>query len=136
MPDKCIFCKIIKGEIPNYTVYEDDAVLAFLDIAPRAKGHTVVIPKKHAKRLADLAEEDTTALLPAVKRVVAKIEEVLQPDGYNMGWNDGEVGGQVVPHLHIHIMPRWEGDGGGNMHSIIDNPGDVSVEELSKLFNK
>lgn len=134
MSNDCIFCKIVKGEVPNYTVYEDDKTLAFLDIAPRSPGHTVVIPKEHAQRLSDLRDESARNLLSAVKKAVVKIEAVLKPDGYNIGWNDGRAAGQVVPHLHIHILPRWQSDGGGNMHSIINNPGDMSVEELAKLF--
>ncbi|PIZ95259.1 MAG: HIT family protein [Candidatus Magasanikbacteria bacterium CG_4_10_14_0_2_um_filter_33_14] len=130
----CVFCKIVSGEIPNYTVYEDDYTLAFLDITPRAKGHTLVIPKRHALNLLDLDEDSVSKLLPAVKKVQEKIDIVLKPDGYNIGWNHGEAGGQVVPHLHIHIMPRFSGDGGSNMHAIVNNPGSESVEEIFKLF--
>lgn len=130
----CIFCKIIKGEIPNYTIYEDNHSLAFLDINPRAKGHTVVIPKIHAETLFDLNDELLHSFLLAIKKTMKKIDKVLSPYGYNVGWNHGEIGGQVVSHLHVHIMPRWEGDGGGNMHSIVNNDGGVSVEEVAKLF--
>src|SRR3989338_3000338 len=132
--ENCIFCKIIKGEIPNYTVYDDDKTLAFLDIAPRSPGHTVVIPKSHVEKVADLSDEAAKALLPAVKKTAAKIEAALKPDGFNIGWNDGAAAGQVVPHLHIHILPRWTGDGGGNMHSIVNNAGKESVEDVAKLF--
>ena len=128
----CIFCKIVAREIPNYTVYEDEHNLAFLDISPQAKGHTMVIPKTHAVTLFEL--ENTTTILNAVKKTMEKIQSVLSPDGYNVGWNQSDAGGQVVKHLHIHIMPRWDGDGGGSMHSVVSNPGDVSVEELAKLF--
>ena len=134
--ENCIFCKIIKGEIPNYTVYEDDKTLAFLDIAPRSSGHTVVIPKNHAERVACLAADSLTALALAVKATAAKIETALKPDGFNIGWNDGAAAGQVVPHLHIHILPRWTGDGGGNMHSVVNNPGEMSVEEVFNKLNK
>ena len=131
----CIFCKIIKGEIPSHTVYEDDYVLAFLDIHPHAKGHTVVIPKKHIENLKDVGKEDWSNILEGVRQTVNKIEEVLSPDGINIGINDREVAGQVVPHIHFHIFPRFEGDGGGSVHSIINNKGDVGVEEVAKLFN-
>ena len=131
----CIFCKIIKKEIPNYTVYEDNNSLAFLDIMPRAKGHTVVIPKRHALTAADLTEEEMKDLFVAVKKTAAKIKATLKPDGFNIGWNDGTSAGQVVPHLHVHIMSRWNGDGGGNMHSIINNPGAEKPEDLIKLIN-
>ena len=130
----CLFCKIVAKEIPNYTVYEDNHVLAFLDIHPRTKGHTIVIPKVHAETIFDLNEEIAKDLLPAVKKVAERIEHVLQPDGYNIGWNHGVAGGQEVPHLHIHIMPRWEGDGGSNMHGIVNHPGDMSVADVASLF--
>ena len=132
--DNCIFCKIIKKEIPNYTVYEDDHVLAFLDIHPRAKGHAVVVPKLHTETLLELNDELLGFLMAGVKRTQEKIDHVLPPDGYNVGWNHGEAGGQVVPHLHIHIMPRWNGDDGGNMHSVVNAPGREKVEEIAKLF--
>jgi len=130
----CIFCKITKGEIPNYTVYEDKQVLAFLDINPHAKGHTVVIPKVHAETLLDLDEGLSKSLLVGVKRTMEKVDTVLHPEGYNVGVNHGEIAGQAVPHLHFHILPRYQGDGGGNVHSIVNNPGDKSVEELAELF--
>lgn len=133
--ESCIFCKIVAGEIPNHTVYEDSKTLAFLDIAPRAKGHTLVIPKVHAETLFDLNEELVKDLSVAVKKTMEALDRTLQPEGYSVGWNHGEAGGQEVPHLHVHIMPRWNGDGGANQHAIINNPGDISVEEVAALFS-
>ncbi len=130
----CIFCKIAQKEVPNYTVYEDAHVLAFLDIHPHSKGHTVVIPKAHVETIAELSETQAGALLVATQKAMAKLTTILRPDGFNTGWNQGRAGGQVIPHLHIHIFPRWSGDGGGSMHSIIKNPGDMSVAELAKLL--
>ena len=130
----CIFCNIVSGSIPNSTVYEDSSTLAFLDIYPSTKGHTVVIPKVHVETIFDLNEELLKALLPAVQRATERIEQRLHPDGYNIGWNHGEVGGQAVPHLHMHIMPRWKNDGGSNMHGIVNHPGDMSVEDVAALF--
>ena len=132
--ENCIFCKIIAGEVPKYTVYEDDHTVAFLDIHPVSKGHTVVIPKVHAEFLLDLNGEITKEFFLGVKRSLERVEKVLSPDGFNVGWNHGSAGGQAVPHLHVHIIPRWNGDGGGSMHSIVKNFGDVSVEDLSRLF--
>ncbi len=131
---ECIFCKIINKEIPNHTVYEDDHVLAFLDIFPHAKGHTVVIPKLHAETIFDLSGEEARELMRGVKQAMERIEAVLHPEGYNVGWNHGDIGGQMVKHLHVHIMPRYSGDEGKSMHAIVNHPqGDVS--ELVKLFN-
>ncbi len=130
----CIFCKILAKEIPNHTVYEDDFVLAFLDIFPHAKGHTVVIPKSHKNNFLELTDSEAQDFLHGLKKTMEKVDSILHPEGFNVGWNEKPAGGQVVPHLHVHIFPRYTGDGGGSVHSIIKNPGDLSVEEVSKLF--
>lgn len=132
--ENCIFCKIIKGEIPCYKVYEDKEVLTFLDVKPHAKGHTVVIPKEHVVTIFDLSEEKSNTLMMGVRKTLWRIQEVLHPDGFNIGWNHNTAGGQVVPHLHIHILPRYTEDGGGSMHSIVKNPGEENVEEVAKKF--
>jgi histidine triad (HIT) family protein len=132
--ENCIFCKIIAGDIQNYTVYEDDHCLAFLDIHPVTKGHTVVIPKVHAETLLDLNSEITKEFFAGVKCALEKVETALSPDGFNVGWNQGDAGGQAVKHLHVHILPRWDGDAGGSMHSIVKKTSDTPVEELAKLF--
>ena len=130
----CIFCKIVNGSIPNDTVYEDNHVLAFLDIHPHAKGHTVLIPKVHAETIYDLNDELQKEYFPAIRSVMERIDHVLHPDGYTIGWNHGEAGGQVVPHLHVHVLPRYDGDGGGNIHSVINNPGNLDVADIAALF--
>lgn len=136
MNSTCIFCKISRGEIPCQKVYEDVGTLAFLDIKPHAQGHTVVIPKVHAETLFDLDAEATKALFGSVKKAMQRIQEVLQPDGFNVGWNQNAAAGQVVPHLHVHIFPRYHGDGGGSMHSVITNPGTKTVAEVAALFTR
>lgn len=132
--NNCIFCKIGKGEIPAHKVYEDKNALAFLDVKPHSKGHTVVIPKEHGETVFDFSDKQLQELMVAVRKTMSRIKEVLSPDGFNVGWNHNTAAGQVVPHLHVHIMPRYLGDGGGSMHSIVKNPGDVSVEEVGRLF--
>ncbi|MCX6779869.1 MAG: HIT family protein [Candidatus Magasanikbacteria bacterium] len=132
----CIFCKIINKEVPNYTVYEDENVLAFLDIFPVAKGHTVVIPKKHFETPLEMSTEEFKNFSAGVHIALQRVETILSPGGFNVGWNQKEAGGQAVPHLHVHIIPRYEGDGGGNMHSIVKNPGDKTPAELFELFKK
>ncbi len=132
--EDCIFCKIGSGKIPAHKVFEDKDFLAFLDIHPHALGHTVIIPKVHAQNIFDLDETKTRKLMITVKRVMQIIQEKLKPDGFNTGWNHNSAGGQIIPHLHLHIFPRFNGDGGGSMHSIIKNPGNKSVEEVAKLF--
>jgi len=134
--DECIFCRIVRGEIPCYKVYEDKDTLAFLDVQPHAQGHTVVIPKKHVVRVFDLTEAQTKGFMAGVVQAMKRVQEVLDPDGFNVGWNQNTAGGQVVPHLHVHIFPRYTNDGGGSMHSIIRNPGKERVEDVAKRFRK
>lgn len=109
----CIFCKIINQEIPAHKVYEDEKVLAFLDIQPVNPGHTLVIPKTHYQNLEEISEEDLTHLIIAVKKVAQLLKDKLQISGYNIHENNDPVAGQVVPHLHFHIIPRVPGD---NLH--------------------
>lgn len=132
----CIFCKILNKEIPNYTVYEDENVLAFLDIFPCAPGHTVVIPKKHFETIWEINLETFQAISAGLRAAAGRVQARLEPAGMNIGINNGEAAGQAVPHVHWHILPRYEGDGGGNMHSIIKNPGEKTVAEVFQLFNK
>lgn len=133
MPD-CIFCKIIAKEISSYIVYEDEHVLAFLDIFPHAQGHTVVVPKKHCLTLSDLSEEAWKNLAIGLKKTLEKIKQALNPEAVNIAINDGQAAGQVVPHVHWHILPRYASDGGGSSHSIVKNPGKTKVEEVAKLL--
>ena len=126
----CIFCKIVAGEIPNYTLGENEDALAFLDVQPVASGHALVIPKVHAETLLDLPNKHIEGLWVLVKEVTQRIQDALAPDGFNIGANMHKAGGQAVEHLHIHIIPRWHNDGGGNMHSIVDSPPEESVEEV------
>lgn len=131
----CIFCKILNKEIPNFTVYEDENVLAFLDIFPCATGHTVVIPKKHFESLWNMNIETFQALSAGLRAAAGRIEARLKPDGMNIGINEGKIAGQAVPHVHWHIIPRYQGDGGGSMHSIIKNPGTKTPKEVyDELF--
>lgn len=131
----CLFCKIINKEIPNYTVYEDANVLAFLDIHPCAKGHAVVVTKKHYADLSELSLNDWQNMSGGLAAVFSKVQAILQPDGINLGINNGKAAGQSVGHVHWHLIPRWNGDGGGSMHSIVMNNDGVSVKEVAGLFN-
>lgn len=112
----CIFCRIVAGEIPCYKLYEDDLVLAFLDVGPVSEGHCLVIPKVHIERL-DEAEAEHAAALAAVMSVLPRLgkamAEATAAAGWNVLQNNGEVSGQAVPHVHFHIIPRREGDGLG-----------------------
>ena len=130
----CLFCKIVAGEIPNYTVYEDENVLAFLDIHPCAKGHTVVAPKKHFADLSEMSAVDWQEMSGGLAATLKKVRAVLNLDGVNLGINNGKAAGQAVGHLHWHLIPRWYGDGGGSMHSIIRKGDGVDVKEVAEKF--
>jgi histidine triad (HIT) family protein len=132
--ENCIFCKIVNKEIPCHKVYENGKVLAFLDINPHSKGHTVVIPKKHGELANDFSETEYLEIMTVAREVMQLLKVKLNADGFNIGWNDGSAAGQVVPHLHVHVFPRYNGDGGGSMHSIVNNPSDRGVDEVAKLF--
>ena len=109
--DNCIFCKIANGVIPSATVYEDDSFRAILDIAPAHKGHVIVLPKAHADNLFELDDEIAAKALPIVKKIATALKAVTGCDGINVLQNNGTAAGQSVFHLHIHIVPRFEGDG-------------------------
>ena len=108
--ENCLFCRIINGEVPSVKVYEDDLVLAYLDINPVSKGHTLVIPKAHSEGLLDTPDETLAAVVARTKKIAAYIKEVLGCGGFNIVQNNGETAGQTVRHVHFHIVPRYEGD--------------------------
>jgi len=106
----CIFCKIVDGEIPSSKIYEDDDVLAFLDIKPVNPGHTLVIPKKHFENIHDTPNDIFAKAMIAAKKIAGAIQEKLGANGVNIGMNNGKAAGQIVFHAHIHIMPRYGKD--------------------------
>ena len=107
----CIFCKIVAGDIPSHKVYEDNATLAFLDINPASRGHALVIPKQHAVDLYDMPPDALSNVAQVAQQVARRLQEVLQPDGLNVIQNNGSAAGQAVFHYHVHLIPRWQGDG-------------------------
>lgn len=108
--DSCIFCKIAAGEIPSATLYEDADFRVILDIAPAAKGHAILLPKKHMSNLFEADEETLAKALPVIKKVSTALCETLHCDGINILQNNGEAAGQTVFHLHIHMIPRYKED--------------------------
>ncbi len=107
----CLFCKIIAGEIPSVNVYEDEYVLAFLDINPVKAGHTLVIPKTHGADVTDSSNEDLAQVMGVVRKIAPKIQQIVGADGFNLMSNTGEAAGQSVFHTHFHIIPRFADDG-------------------------
>lgn len=107
----CIFCKIVAGELPGHKIYEDENVLAFLDIAPVNPGHVLVITKKHYTNFEDAPEEELCNLIKAIKKVGLAIKKGLGASGYNVTENNDPIAGQIIPHIHFHVIPRKENDG-------------------------
>ena len=111
MADDCIFCKIVAGEIPATKVLEDERTLAFMDIAPWTRGHTLVIPKAHAADLGEIGEEDLAAVSATAKRIALRQKERLGAEGVNLLNAFGSAAWQTVFHFHMHVIPRYGGDG-------------------------
>lgn len=133
MPDlDCLFCKIASKAVPATIIYEDDHAIAFLDIIPRAPGHTMVIPKYHASTLTDLPEEEVGPLFLAVRKTAKLLLSGLHPDGITIGINQGKASGQEVDHLHVHIVPRSHDDGGSSVQSVVHNSPHESLDEIAK----
>jgi len=109
----CIFCQIVAGKMAAEVVYEAPGAMAFLDKFPSARGHTLVIPRAHAPTLLELDDAAVGDLFRAVKAVTARIQAGLGPVGLNVGWNHGAAAGQHVFHLHVHVLPRYDGGGRG-----------------------
>ena len=107
MKNNCVFCAIAEGEIPSFKVYEDDLVLAYLDINPFTKGHALVIPKAHTSGLLDTSDETLASIISRVKKVASHLKASLPCDGFNILQNNGEAAGQTVKHVHFHIVPRY-----------------------------
>lgn len=125
--ESCIFCRIVKGDAPSVRVYEDDRVLAFADINPIGPGHTLVIPKHHAGDLWEIPEEDLMAVHLASKRIIRAMARALHPSGVACLQLNGPGANQVVPHYHLHLIPRI----GGNPELPVTNwelnPGDMAA---------
>lgn len=127
--DNCIFCKIAAGEIPSKTLYEDEKFRVILDLGPATRGHALVIPKEHYADLYEIPEETAGEAMKVAKKMAAVMTEKLKADGFNIVQNNGEVSGQSVFHFHIHLIPRYKGDG----HILSWNPGSPSQEELEEV---
>ena len=116
MNTDCLFCKIIKGEIPSAKVYEDEHSFAFLNIRPINPGHTLLVPKKHFANLYEMPDEILANLAPIIKKLGVAIKKAVSADGINIGMNNDPAAGQLVFHAHIHIMPRFKNDGHEHWH--------------------
>ncbi|SEQ75372.1 HIT family protein [Natrinema salaciae] len=128
-----IFSQIVEGEIPARIVYEDETTVAFLDANPLAPGHTLVIPRDEHERLNDVPEDVAEDLYATVHRLVPAVEAAVDADATTVAFNNGEAAGQEVPHVHCHIVPRFEDDGGGPIHAIAGDRPDLADDELDDI---
>jgi histidine triad (HIT) family protein len=124
----CLFCKISAKEISAEVIHEDEQVFGFLDQQPISLGHTLVVPKSHAENIIDLPPEIIAPLFSSVKKLTERIKKALNPNGFTIGINHGRNAGQAVDHLHVHIVPRFAGDKGGSIHTVVTNPPKESVK--------
>ncbi len=127
-----IFAKILRGEIPCHKVYEDDKALAFLDIMPRAPGHTLVIPKAPARNILDVAPDDLAHVMKLAQKIAQVSVRVFGADGVTLQQFSESAGGQVVFHLHVHVIPRKDGVALKPPASVKEAP-DVLKEQAAKL---
>ena len=129
----CIFCKIIAGEIPAVKVLDEEPVIAFMDINPSSKGHMLVVPKRHAENIFQISEGDLATLIKAVKRCAGAAKDALRAEGVTILQLNGKASDQIVPHLHVHVIPRWENDG-LSVSTWEMKPGDM--EEIQEIALK
>ena len=127
----CIFCKIASGEIPAATLYEDEDFRVFLDLAPAAKGHALIVPKTHAANLNELPDELAAKAFLLAKKIGGEMLEKLACDGFNVIQNNGEAAGQTVFHFHMHVIPRYKGDTAG----VGWRPGELDDETREEILN-
>ncbi len=130
---ECIFCRIAGGEIPSKKVFEDSESFAFLDINPRNPGHTLVIPKKHAETLMDMDEEDAGVLFMNVRKVAGKVMAATKAQGLSIAQSNGPAAGQLVSHVHFHIIPRFANEGPPGLESMLAAKkfDDKSMEQIA-----
>lgn len=131
--DNCIFCKLANGDIPTATLYEDDDFRVILDAGPASKGHALILPKEHYANLYELSDELAAKVLVLAKKMITRLTDVLDCDGYNIVQNNGEAAGQTVFHFHLHMIPRYNGDRVGLGWPMGELKEEDKEEILSKL---
>jgi histidine triad (HIT) family protein len=132
--ENCLFCKLVNKEIPALVVYEDDDTISFMELNPSAPGHVMVILKKHGNNILEYSQNELGKLMSSVQKVAKKIEKALEPDSISIGINHKERRG--VPHLHVHLIPRWENDKGSIIQSVVKNKPKESREAIAEKLQK
>ena len=131
--DGCIFCKIIAGEIPSHTLFEDEQFKVILDVGPATRGHALIIPKDHYANLYELPEEMAADAIKLAKKMMSRMTDKLHCDGFNIIQNNGETAGQTVFHFHMHLIPRYKNDG-EILKYIAGEPDKEELEEIKKII--
>jgi histidine triad (HIT) family protein len=137
MPQDCIFCKIIDGELPTDKIYEDKVVLSTLDIKPVSPGHTLVIPKQHFNTILDLPEELLCKVMKRVHKIAKVVTNALDAHGFNLIVNSGRAAEQLIDHVHIHIIPRFKDDNIRYTHPPIEykeGEKEMIMEEIKSIL--
>ncbi|MFB6161426.1 MAG: HIT family protein [Haloferacaceae archaeon] len=136
MSDDCIFCAIAAGDAPARVVRETETTVAFLDANPLAPGHTLVVPKAHHERVGGMDADLAADVFAEVYELVPRAEHAVDADATTVGINDGRAAGQEVPHVHAHVVPRFEGDGGGPIHAAAGTRPDLSGDDLDDIAGR
>jgi histidine triad (HIT) family protein len=131
-----VFCRIVNGEIPAQVVASDDDAVAFLDVQPLADGHVLVVPRAHVAAIESLDDDAADGLFRLVRRLADPVRRALGAAGSTIGINNGEATGQTVPHVHVHIVPRWQNDGAGSIHTIFPRQTSRSLEDVAAAIRK
>ena len=135
MSNETLFTRIVAGEIPSYTVYEDETTYAFLDANPLAPGHTLVIPKEAYERLNNMPGEEAAAVFTVLGDIAAAVEDAVDAPATTIALNNGEAAGQEVPHVHWHVIPQFEDDTARPIHALFDGV-DLSDEEMADIAER
>ena len=130
----CIFCKIVKKEIPAKIIFETEKSLAFMDAFPLTKGHSLVVTKTHYEKVQDISKEDNADLFETVRRTISKVDKI--SDATLLAIHNGKQSGQEVPHVHVHLIPRSSEDSAGPVHSMFPNPPQLSDKDIQTIYEK
>ena len=130
----CIFCRIVAGEVQAEVVAREPQAVAFLDVQPLADGHVLIVPQAHVSSVEELEPAAADALFGLVVRLAGPVRKALDAAGSTIGINNGEASGQTIPHVHVHIVPRWSGDGAGSIHTIFPRKTRRTVAEVGEAI--
>ncbi|HES7237606.1 TPA: HIT family protein [Streptococcus pyogenes] len=134
--ENCIFCSIIQGDIPSSKVYEDEQILAFLDISQTTKGHTLVIPKQHVRNLLEMTAETASHLFARIPKIARAIQSATGATAMNIINNNEALAGQTVFHAHVHLVPRYNEEDGISIQYTTHEPDFPVLEKLARQINQ